>query len=197
MIAAIVLSAGESSRMGKPKALLRIRGKTFIEQIISAFRATKVGEIIVVLGHNAEELKPKIDPLSVTVVLNPDYRKGQLSSLIAAIQRLQAESAKVDGVLVHLVDHPFVNPAVINDMIDRFYKSNRLIVIPTYKGKRGHPVLLSSQLFPELLSTPLDQGANAVVRAHRQETLELETEDEGVIMDIDTPNEYRQYIGGQ
>jgi molybdenum cofactor cytidylyltransferase len=197
MIAAIVLSAGESSRMGKPKALLRIRGKTFIEQIISAFRATKVGEIIVVLGHNAEELKPKIDPLSVTVVLNPDYRKGQLSSLIAAIQRLQAESAKVDGVLVHLVDHPFINPAVINDMIDRFYESNRLIVIPTYKGKRGHPVLLSSQLFPELLSTPLDQGANAVVRAHRQETLELETEDEGVIMDIDTPNEYRQYIGGQ
>jgi molybdenum cofactor cytidylyltransferase len=197
MIAAIVLSAGESSRMGKPKALLRIRGKTFIEQIISAFRATKVGEIIVVLGHNAEELKPKIDPLSVTVVLNPDYRKGQLSSLIAAIQRLQAESAKVDGVLVHLVDHPLINPAVINDMIDRFYESNRLIVIPTYKGKRGHPVLLSSRLFPELLSTPLDQGANAVVRAHREETLEMETGDEGVIIDIDTPDEYRRYIGGQ
>jgi molybdenum cofactor cytidylyltransferase len=80
-------------------------------------------------------------------------------------------------------------------MIDRFYESKKLIVIPTHKGKRGHPVLLSSRLFSELLNAPLDQGAKAVVRAHRDETLELETDDEGVIIDIDTPDEYRQNVG--
>ena len=195
MIAAIVLSAGESRRMGSPKALLPIKGKTFIEQIVSALKATKVSKITVVLGHNPEPIKSKLEPLSVSVVINPDYLKGQLSSLIAAIRSLQADPVKVDGVLVHLVDHPLISRSVVNEMIDRFFESKKLIVIPTYKGKRGHPVLLSSRLFPELLKAPPDQGAKAVVHAHRDETLELETDDEGVIIDIDTPDEYRQNVG--
>jgi molybdenum cofactor cytidylyltransferase len=195
MIAAIVLSAGESRRMGSPKALLPIKGTTFIEEIVSSLKATKVAKIIVVLGHNPEQVKSKVESLSVSVVINPDYLKGQLSSLIAAIRSLQADAAKVDGVLVHLVDHPFISRSVVNEMIDSFFKSKKLIVIPTHKGKRGHPVLLSSRLFPELLNAPLDQGANTVVRAHRDETLELETDDKGVIIDIDTPDEYRQNVG--
>ena len=178
--------------MGSPKALLSIGGKTFIERIISSLKAAKVGRIIVVLGHNAEEIRSKIHDLPVTIALNRDYAQGQLSSLIVAIRTLEAE--KVDGILVHLVDHPFLNPDLVNRMIDRFYESKKLIVIPTYKGSRGHPVLLSSRLFTELLKTPLDQGAKAVVRAHRDETLELETEDEGVVIDIDTPDEYRQHV---
>jgi|SRR5713226_1768928 len=195
MIVAVVLSAGESSRMGSPKALLSVGEKTFIEQIVSSLKKTKVGQIVVVLGHNADRLKPKIEPLLVTLVLNPDYSKGQLSSLGAAIRSLQTDSAQVDGVLVHLVDHPFIDSALVDKMIDRFFESKRLIVIPTYKGKRGHPVLLSSALFPELLAAPLDQGAKVVVRAHPDETLELETEDQGVVIDVDTPEEYRQYVG--
>ncbi len=195
MIVAVVLSAGESSRMGSPKALLSVGEKTFIEQIVSSLKKTKVGQIVVVLGHNADRLKPKIEPLLVTLVLNPDYSKGQLSSLGAAIRSLQTDSAQVDGVLVHLVDHPFIDSALVDKMIDRFFESKKLIVIPTYKGKRGHPVLLSSALFPELLAAPLDQGAKVVVRAHPDETLELETEDQGVVIDVDTPEEYRQYVG--
>jgi len=194
VVAAIVLSAGASSRMGSPKALLSIGGSTFIERIVSSLKATKVGKIIVVLGHDAERIQPKIDPFLVTIVLNPDYLKGQLSSLIAAIRRLQADLSQVDGVLVHLVDNPFLNSSVVNEMIDRFYQSKKLIVIPTYKGQRGHPVLLSSLLFPELLSAPLDQGAKSVVRAHPDETLEIETDDEGVVLDIDTPEDYRRYV---
>ena len=183
--------------MGSPKALLSIGGRTFIEEIVSSLKASKVGRIIVVLGHDAERIQSKIDPLSVTIVLNPDYSKGQLSSLIAAIRSLQADLSQVDGVLVHLVDNPFLNALVVNEMIDRFYQSKKLIVIPTYKGQRGHPVLLSSRLFPELLSAPLDQGAKAVVRAHPDETLEIETEDKGVIVDIDTPEEYRRHVEGK
>ena len=193
MIVAVVLSAGESRRMGSPKALLTIDGKPFIERIVLALKATKVGEIVVVLGHHADEIKPRISRLPVTIVVNQDYAKGQLTSLLAAIQSLAKE--KVDGVLVHLVDHPFLDSQLVNEMIDRFYESKKLIVVPRYKGQRGHPVILSSQLFPELLSAPLDQGAKRVVHAHRDETLEVETEDEGVILDIDTPEEYRQYVG--
>jgi len=196
MIAAVVLSGGESSRMGSPKALLSLGGSSFIERIISAFKATKVGKIIVVLGHNPEEIKKKIDPLSVTVVINQDYRKGQLSSLRAALRALQADRTlgKIDGVLVHLVDHPFLNPALVDRMIERFYESGKLIVIPRHRGKRGHPVIFSRELFGELMSTPMEQGAKAVVRAHGEDTLEIETEEEGVTVDIDTPEEYRRYL---
>ncbi|HEV8342345.1 MAG TPA: nucleotidyltransferase family protein [Candidatus Binatia bacterium] len=195
MIAAIVLSAGESSRMGSPKALLGIDGKTFIEAIVSSLRETRVGKILVVLGHNAEQLRPKVEPLGVTVVVNPDYKKGQLSSLIAAVRSLETGTAGVEAILIHLVDHPCINPSVVNEMIDRFYASKKLIIIPTYKGKRGHPVLLSSRLFPELLSAPVAQGAKVVVRGHPEDTLELATEDEGVIIDVDTPEEYRKHLG--
>lgn len=193
MIAAIVLSAGESSRMGSPKALLPIGEKSFIQRIVSALEATKVGKIVVVLGHNASEIQKKISRLPVSIVVNKDYAEGQLSSLLAAIRSLEGES--VDGVLVHLVDHPFLDPSLVDHMIDRFYESKKLIVVPRHKGRRGHPVIFSRRLFPELLRTPLDQGAKAVVHAHRDETLEIETEEEGIAIDIDTPDEYRRYSG--
>lgn len=197
MIAAVILSAGESSRMGEPKALLPIDGETFIERIVSTLQKTKVGKILVILGHHVKEIQPKIRHLPVTVVVNPDYQKGQLSSLIAALRSLETEdvSGEVDGLLVHLVDLPFLNPSLVNTMIDRFYSSKKLIVIPHHKGKRGHPVIFSRKLFPELLWAPLDQGAKAVTRAHRDETLEIETEDETVLVDIDTPQDYAEHVG--
>ena len=197
MIAAVVLSAGESSRMGSPKALLPISGVPFIEEIVRALKGTKIDRIIVVLGHHAEEIQKRIAHLPVTFVVNRDYAKGQLSSLIVAIRSLAAEKTteKVDGVLVHLVDHPFISPALVDHMIDRFYETKKLIVIPRYGGRRGHPVIFSSRLFPELLSAPLEKGAKIVVHAHRDETLEIETDFAGVTIDIDTPEEYRQYLG--
>ncbi|MFQ5682380.1 MAG: NTP transferase domain-containing protein [Candidatus Binatia bacterium] len=197
MIAAIVLAAGESRRMGFPKSLLRVDGKSFVEQIVTALKATKVGPIIVVLGHNAEEIKSKIAHLPITVVINKHYAEGQLSSLTTAIRSLEVEKPeeKVDGILVHLVDHPFLKPSLINQLIDRFYESGKLIVLPRYKDRRGHPVIFSSQLFPELLGVPTDQGAKSVVHAHQKETLEIETDQEGVTVDIDTPEEYQQYVG--
>ena len=197
MIAAVVLSAGESSRMGSPKALLPISGVPFIEEIVRALKGTKIDRIIVVLGHHAEEIQKRIAHLPVTFVVNRDYAKGQLSSLIVAIRSLAAEKTteKIDGVLVHLVDHPFISPALVDHMIDRFYETKKLIVIPRYGGRRGHPVIFSSRLFPELLSAPLEKGAKIVVHAHRDETLEIETDFAGVTIDIDTPEEYRQYLG--
>ena len=196
MIAAVVLTAGESSRMGRPKALLPIDGVRFIEKIVSSFQSTKVGKILVVLGHNAEEMRQKIADLPVLIVVNNEYKKGQMSSLVAAIRDIQSRqsSAELDGILVHLVDHPYVNPILVDVMIDRFYESKKLIVVPRYHGRRGHPVIFSRSLFSELQDTPLDQGAKAVVHAHQKDTLEIDTEDEGVTIDIDTPEEYRQFV---
>ena len=199
MIVAVVLSAGESSRMGRPKALLPVDGVRFIEKIVTALKSTRVAKIIAVLGHDADEMRRQIGDLPVTMVVNPNYKQGQLSSLVAAINSIQSskDSASVDGILVHLVDHPYINPDLVNLMIDRFHETKKLIVVPRYQGRRGHPVIFSSALFAELLAAPLDQGAKTVVHAHRDETLEIDTEDEGVTIDINTPEEYRQHVKEQ
>jgi molybdenum cofactor cytidylyltransferase len=198
MIVAVVLSAGESSRMGRPKALLPIDGVRFIENIVNALKKTRVGKIVIVLGHNAGEIQEKIADLPATIVVNPDYQKGQLSSLVTAIRDIEswATFADVDALLVHLVDHPFVNPALVDLMIERFYQSRKLIVVPRYRGRRGHPVIFSRELFAELSNAPLEEGAKSVVHAHQNETLEIDTEDPGVTVDIDTPEEYRQHVKG-
>jgi len=196
MIIAVILSAGESSRMGRPKALLPIDGVRFIERIVATLKSTRVDEIITVLGHNAEEMRQKVSDLPVKIVVNQDYKQGQLSSLIAAIRSIESgeNHHRVDAILVHLVDHPYINVDLVNLMIDRFYETKPLIVVPRYRGRRGHPVIFSRALFAELLAAPLDQGAKTVVHAHRDQTLEIDTDDAGVTVDIDTPEEYRKHI---
>ena len=196
MIIAVVLSAGESSRMGRPKALLPIQGQKFIERIIRVIGQSRVGRTIVVLGHHADQLRGQIEHLPVEVVINPDYRSGQLSSLQVAIRHIRDDD-RCDGMLVHLVDHPFIDVALVDALIESFFETKQMIVVPSYKGKRGHPVIFSRELFGELLNAPLDQGAKAVVNAHRQETLEIEWHDEGITLDIDTPELYRQHVRGE
>jgi molybdenum cofactor cytidylyltransferase len=196
MIAAVVLSAGESSRMGRPKALLPIEGETFIGRIVAALKRTQAGKIVVVLGHNAEQLAAAIRPLGVEILVNPDYKLGQLSSLQVAVRSLQSQ-LDCEGMLLHLVDHPYIDSTLVDRIIERFHETQKDIVVPRCHGKRGHPVLFSRRLFAELLAAPMDQGAKAVVNAHANETLEIETEEEGIALDIDTPELYRQHVKGE
>jgi molybdenum cofactor cytidylyltransferase len=193
MIVALVLAAGESRRMGRPKALLPVEGTTFIERIVGALGQTKVGGIVVVLGHNAAEMAGRLEHLPVEIVVNPDYRSGQLSSLQTGIRAL--EGRDVAGILVHLVDHPFLDRGLANHMIDEFYRSGKLIVVPRCGGRRGHPVIFSKELFAEFLAAPAEHGAKSVVHAHREDSLEIETSEAGVLIDVDTPEEYRKYVG--
>ena len=195
MIAAVILSAGESSRMGRPKALLPIDGQTFIERIVAALKQGGLERIIVVLGFNAEEMRHKIDHLPVEIAVNPDYKQGQLSSLQTAIRYLESDQ-NCDGMMVHLVDHPYIDANLVGAMLRKFKESASLIVVPRHQGKRGHPVIFSRALFGELLNAPMNQGAKAVVNGHRAETLEIDTDDVGITLDIDTPELYREHVKG-
>jgi len=196
MIAAVVLSAGESSRMGRPKALLPIEGETFIGRIVASLKQTQVGKIVVVLGHNSDLLAAAIRPLAVEILINTNYKLGQLSSLQVAVRNLLPD-ADCDGILVHLVDHPYIDASLVDRMIQQFYESKKDIIVPRCHGKRGHPVLFSRALFGELLDAPMDQGAKAVVNAHGNGTLEIETDEKGITVDIDTPELYRQHVKGE
>lgn len=182
--------------MGRPKALLPIDGQTFIERIVAALQESGIDRIVVVLGFNAEEMRRKIERLPVEIIVNPDYKQGQLSSLQTAIRHIE-KTPGCDGMLVHLVDHPYIDAKLVRVMLQRFAESAPPIVMPMHRGKRGHPVIFSRQLFQELLAAPMDQGAKAVVNAHRAQTLEIDTDNVGITLDIDTPELYRQHVKGE
>ena len=206
MIAGIILAAGESSRMGRDKALLPLGRETFLERLIEILRG-EVSPLLVVLGHHAEEIVARISrpagparPDDFQIVRNPDYKLGQLSSLQAALRSLQGQS--VAGALVCLVDHPAITTAVVRAVLERFRTRQPEIIIPTCRGRRGHPVFFSAKLFPELLDAPLDQGARVVVRRHAAAVELVETGEEGILLDVDRPDDYEllrerwKFLGG-
>jgi len=192
MINAIVLAAGESKRMGKSKPLLKIKDKTFLEQIISALKASDVDRITIVLGAGAEMIKNSIDLSGTNIVINKDYQKGQLSSLIAAIKDAPQET---DAILVCLVDNPFITKEVINKIIAKFKETNNPIIVPVFNRKRGHPTLFSRSMFSELVNAPKEQGARYVLRSNAEKVLELETSESTILTGIDTPEDYRFQFG--
>jgi molybdenum cofactor cytidylyltransferase len=189
MLAAVILAAGESRRMGSPKALVPFHGRPFLEHLLEVTRHPKVGVQRVVLGAGAEDIcnKLQLDPASV--VVNPRWEEGQLTSIHTAVNSLPPGT---DGMMLCLVDHPLITAALVGELISKFYSSQRLVVVPTYLGKRGHPVIFSSKLYPELLAAPTDKGARAVVWAHAVDLLEVPTAEEGVILNLNDPDTMRK-----
>ncbi len=192
MLAAIILSAGASSRMGRPKALLPYREGTFLEHLIQVTRHPRIGVTRIVLGAGADEISTiaKLDPSQI--VLNRNWEQGQLSSIWAGIRSL--ENVETDGIILCPVDHPLVSAALVSELVEQFYSNQKLIVLPTYNQRRGHPAIFSKELFSELLSAPADKGARTVVWAHAANVLEVPTEEEGVILNINSPGMLQHLI---
>ena len=194
MIHALVLAAGESRRMGMPKPLLRFGDTTFLEQIIAALRRSSVDAITAVLGARADVIRASTDLSGTNVVINEDYRRGQLSSLIAGLTSVPAET---DAIVLCLVDNPMISADVVNRLVDGFGKTGRQIVLPVFNGRRGHPALFARSLFDELVNAPIDKGARHVVSSNQDKILEVDVPDRGVLMSIDTPEDYRSSFGAE
>jgi molybdenum cofactor cytidylyltransferase len=190
MLAAVILSGGESRRMGSPKALLTFHGKPFLDHLLEVTRHPKIAITRVVLGAGAAEIQQRLALPADSVVLNPDWEHGQLSSIQAAIRSLPPTG--MDGIILCLIDHPLISGELVASLVQEFYARGKCIAVPTYKGKRGHPVIFASSLFKELLNAPPDKGARAVVWAHAQEIAEVPTGEEGVILNLNDPDALRR-----
>jgi len=190
MIGALILAAGESSRMGRDKALLDYRGRTFLASVLASLREAGLDRVVVVLGHHAEEIRDAVELGEAAVVVNRDYRLGQTSSLQAGLREL--DDPEVEAVVLCLVDHPAVSVATVKKLMTAFRETNAPAVIPTYKGRHGHPILIGRSLFDKLLSLDWGQGAATVIRAHRESTEFVEVEDESILVDVDSPEDYRR-----
>jgi len=192
MIAGLILAAGESSRMGTPKATLTYRGRTFLELIVGTLREGGLDRMVVVLGHQAEDIQRQVEIEPAQVVINPDYRSGQTSSLQVGLRALMADD--LEAVLLCLVDHPAVSGETVRRIVAAFRQCGAPVVVPTYHGRRGHPVLIGGQVFDELLALACNAGADSVVRRYRPQTRIVEVEDEGVVIDVDDPESYRRLM---
>jgi molybdenum cofactor cytidylyltransferase len=188
-IAGLVLAAGESSRMGRDKALLDYRGHTFLETIILKLVEAGLERVIVVLGHHAEDIQRTVDLAAAEVVVNRNYLNGQTSSLQTGLAVLDRTGTGPDAIVLCLVDHPAFEPATVCALIEEFDRNASPVIIPTYEGRRGHPVLIARALFAPLLALAPDQGANTAIRASRCRTVDVP--DPGILADIDDPETYR------
>jgi molybdenum cofactor cytidylyltransferase len=192
MLAAVILSGGASRRMGSPKALLPYQGRPFLEHLLDITKPPKVQVRRVVLGADADPIRKEIALPEDQVVVNLDWENGQLSSLQAAIRSLPRD---VEALLVCPVDHPLVSAALLDELMDAFQKTRAPVVVPLYEGRRGHPVIFSAAVFSELLVAPLNVGARAVVWAHKGEIVEVSTNEEGCVLNLNDPNAFLKISG--
>ncbi|MDE3136879.1 MAG: nucleotidyltransferase family protein [Acidobacteriota bacterium] len=183
MLAAVILTGGESRRMGSPKALLHFHGHTFLEHLLEVTGHPRLGVRRVITGASHAEIVRHVTLPPGVVVMNRQWQRGQLSSIRAAIESLR--SVETEGMLVALVDHPLITKTVVESLLAAFDRSPRSIVLPTWQGRRGHPVIFPARLYSELYHASDDVGARAVVWAHKNEVLEVPVDEEGIVLDID------------
>lgn len=188
MTAGLILAAGESRRMGSPKALLQYRGATFLDRLVGLF-AERCAPVIVVLGAGAEAIRARATRPAAHFVVNPNWPAGMTTSLQCGLRAVPAEA---EGVLFTLVDHPAVSPQTLDVLVT---PPRPLIRVPRFEGRRGHPIWFARELIPEFLALPDTGAAREVVRRHAAETEFLDTADPGILADIDDADAYRKLTG--
>ncbi len=191
MIWAMILAAGESKRMGKPKLLLPYGEKTIIETVIDSVIRSKVEKILVVLGANREKIEKKIQNFPLKIAANPNFRRGMLSSVQLGFQTLP-ENAQ--AVLVFLGDQPSIPSAIINKIIDAYKETDKGIVLPVYKSERGHPVLIDMKYRDEVENLKSEFGLRALVYNRPEDILEIKVETPSILRDVDDESDYKREL---
>jgi molybdenum cofactor cytidylyltransferase len=188
MIAAIVLAAGLSRRMGQPKLLLDWGGQPLLRRVVEQARAAGLDDLVVVTGPEAPELRRALDGLPVRFVVNPEPERGQASSIACAVAAL---GPSIEAALILLGDQPLLPPEVIPRLLERFRQGGMQIVAPIYRGVQGNPVLFAAAVFPELARLTGDSGARPVLQRDPGR-VERVLFDLPVPADLDTPEEYER-----
>ncbi len=188
-ISAVLTAAGLSSRMGSPKPLLVWQGKTLVESQIETLLEAGASEVIVVLGHRAEEVAPHVNGDTVRAVVNHQYRDGRTSSIRAG---LDAVSPKARDIVLMAVDQPR-SSKVVSRVIREHLGADALLTSPRYRGRGGHPLMFSASLLPELIRiSEENQGLREVFERHRSEITQVHFDDPSIRLDLNTPEAYKE-----
>jgi len=191
LIGAIILAAGEGKRMKRIKPLVKIDGKTMLEMVIDKVKASKIDERILVLGYMADTILSLLNFEGLKVVINRDFSEGMASSLALGIKALDK---RCKACLIFLGDKPFFSVNTVNQLIDIYNEGKGEIILPKYKGERGHPVLFDKSYFKDLVKLKGDMGAKALIEKYKEKVFEVDVEDEGILIDIDTEEDLKKVL---
>ncbi|TLS38931.1 nucleotidyltransferase family protein [Pseudalkalibacillus caeni] len=191
---AVLLAAGNSNRMGKMKGLLPWKGKTLFEHQLVTLKQTSLSEVVVVLGRNADSFLKISKSHPVTIVVNENYQTGKCSSILKGVHAVKDNA---DALFIVSVDQP-VEVDVLNKMADSMKKYRPPVLVPVYKGKRGHPVLFSSAVMKDLLSIREEtQGLRRILQKHRKRVLEVPVNCPLIGLNLNTPEDYESAVQKQ
>lgn len=190
-LSGLILAAGKSSRMGRPKQLLRLRGRPLLQHVIDSAAGSRLDEIVLVLGHEADQIRPGIEvPPRMRVVINADFAAGQSSSLRLGLRNADSRAG---AAAILLGDQPHVSSDLINRVLDAFAADPAPFLRPVFVASNGripgHPVILARSVWPEIMRLSGDEGARSVMSAHPEWVRELTIEGDAPT-DIDTPADY-------
>ena len=193
MISAVILAAGESRRMGKQnKLLLPVGGETLLVKLVKSVCASDVGQVLVVIGHEAENIRCKLKEFPLSFVYNPNYSEGMTTSIKSGVKEV---SPDCDGLLICLADMPLINTSDINQLIHAYVqnrvKGESLIVVPVFKGQRGNPVLFSKEFQNDILKHKNKSGCKEVIMNNTESVMEIEMDDENILVDVDTLEDFQ------
>ena len=188
----IVLAAGASRRMGRPKPLLEADGTTFLERAIKLLRTAGCTYVIAVVNDSDDWIARVADTTGAAVVINDRPDSEQIDSLQLAIANLPEN---YDGVVVLPVDFPRVKQETVTALLQEFTRKRPAVLNPSHNGRSGHPVIFSRDVVTELLRPNLPEGARTVIERHSRDAEIMDVDDPGVLIDIDTPADYQQHVG--
>ncbi|MEM9510260.1 MAG: nucleotidyltransferase family protein [Cyanobacteria bacterium P01_E01_bin.35] len=191
-IAAIILAAGASRRMGRPKQLLPYRGQTLLSYVTECAIASPCNSVIVILGANANKIEPEIAQLPIKIVKNLEWNEGISSSISCGITYIKEQSLNIDGVIILTCDQPFISPEVIEKLINTYNLTDKLMIASSYKETLGIPALFDRSLFSELMELKGDRGAKKIINKYPNLVHILDFS-QGEI-DLDTFKDYQQLI---
>ncbi|MBV9578618.1 MAG: nucleotidyltransferase family protein [Chloroflexi bacterium] len=191
MLAAVILAAGGSSRMGQPKQLLKFRGTSLLRRAIDTALAVPTDQVIVVLGHAADQLIPECEATGATVVLNDQWREGVSTSLRGGLAAVVSEAR---GVFIYPADMPLVTPEALRELAHRQQVSGRPAAMTEAGGVRGVPVFITRSLFPSLMIQEGDVGGAQYLRAHPEAVEAVHFADPDIVRDVDRPEDYARLL---
>lgn len=188
-LSAIILAGGYSSRMQAFKPLLPLGGSTVLENTVKVFRDSGIQDITVVTGYRAEELEAVLDRAGVLWVYNKDYSEGMYTSVVAGVRSLHGGSG---GFFLLPADMPLVKRSTIRALREAQNRNTSHVIYPVHNGRRGHPPFIPASLFSDILAWDGSGGLRALLSRHQDRVIHVETGDEGILTDIDTPEDYKR-----
>lgn len=192
VVGAVLLAAGEARRMGgRPKALLELGGVPLIRRNLIALSGAGVDEVAVVLGHRAEEIEPAVREFPVTLLRNPDFARGQMSSMHVGVAAL---SRRLDAIIVAVADQPLLNAQDVVELIAAFKRrGDASAVVPFVEGQRGNPIIVDAAVRDAVLAGDVNFGCRQWLAAHPDRAARFDTENRHYVVDIDSPEDIESF----